>query len=162
TSQLPEGDLASRLRELDLSLDLHTGTFILSPRFIALTADVRLSTLKGHYGDVDNGSNVRGQTYTVNVLRNSAFPFRVLYSRQDSGYSQLHSAIYSSENSEMRMDWRLRLKNLPQLAVTYDSRTNKSGAFDNPNQVTTNHGLSITGQDSVFGWDVHGAIDHRT
>jgi hypothetical protein len=62
----------------------------------------------------------------------------------------------------MRMDWRLRLKNLPQLSVSYDSRTNKSGAFDNPNQVTTNRGLSITGQDSVFGWDVHGAFDHRS
>jgi hypothetical protein len=159
---LPEGDLTSMFRELDLSLDLHTGTFILSPRFIAITADVRLSTLKGHYGDADNGNNVQGQTYTVSVLRSSAFPFRFLYSREDSGYSQLHSAIYSSENSEMRMDWQLKLRNLPQLAVSYDSRTNKSGAFDNPNQITKNRGITITGQDSVFGWDIHGAFEHRS
>jgi hypothetical protein len=155
-------DPSSGVHELDLGLDLHAGTFVLSPKFITIAADLRLSTLKGQVGDTENSSGVQGQTYVVNVLPNSAYPFRLLYSREDSGYSQRQTSIFSSASREFRWDWRLRVRSLPQVTVTYDSRSNRSGAFTNPNQLSSTKGLSLGVQDSFSGWDVRGAYDRRS
>jgi hypothetical protein len=152
---------AIRLGEMELNLDLHTGTYILSPRFITVSADVRFSALRGKTGEEESSRGLNGQTYVVNVLPRSAFPFRLLYSREDAGYSHQQSSIFSSEHRSLRWDWQLRLASLPQVNVTYDSRSDASNTFTNPKQVSSHRGLSIAARDTIFGWEVNGTHDRR-
>lgn len=153
---------AIKLGELDLNFDVHTGTYILSPKFITISADVRFSALRGKAGEEESSRGVNGQTYVVNALPRSAFPFRLLYSREEAGYSHQQSSIFSSEHRNLRWDWQLRLRSLPQLTVTYDSRSDSSGTFTNPRQLSSHRGFSVAARDTVLGWDLNGAHDRRS
>ena len=163
TTQLfPNPAVVTNATDLNWGLDLNLRTYILDPRFIALTLEPSFHRGTGRTDAQGNREADTGGTFYLDFLKDSFSPFRFHFIDHSLSYEQEHLDSASVARRSIGFDWTLRKPKLPPVSINYDTSRFDYEFTLTPATVTRTSNLLIATQANYAGWNTNMAYSRQS